>query len=406
MKRPSGATKSDKNRTVKSATSGDGKRSRQDQETVAVFTQLGGGQGNYAGDAAILLPTGSGRAFLVDGGSQAVKAPSRLFESLQTHVKPQKDESDFEDEIEEAKDENGDNRKAGKARSRDEIEEAEDKNGDKQKARKTDPRIIGLETHNHSDHTFSPRILKLMDKVWFGESGLGVGVVPDGVTDEQVTPDPSGQRPELFRWRLKSPVSRGVQQGRLELAGRAVHPADWEHRKKKENDENETSLGVFLTFEWRSEAGGNEIIHRMASLGDMTDRAVVSVETGMEDLGDEPMDVVKLAHHGSIKNFSAIPAGLIGESTRVVMSGVTVVPANDLLKNLRKIGADPKKVYILLDDATEIGVKKAWQGSNTQANNLREAGVTIARDFKVIYGRDSTVTYEIVKADGKQEPIV
>ncbi|MFG6096295.1 hypothetical protein SPB21_13625 [Leptothoe sp. ISB3NOV94-8A] len=315
---------------------------------LSQYRQFGGGTDSRAGDAGVLDIMNSRKLLQIDGGAGTQRKNREKFLT------------------------------AARKREKKRVNINKGYDSDAEDIGTHQANEVGFNTHGHADHEFTKADLKSMGRVLYGESPS------QAIVDAPIAEEVTTNGEEVFRWRSKHDVKLDGDGpiGRIEWSGTAIYPGGSTMRA---TDENAKSMGIMLKTEWRAMNAAVDNaplrLHTYVSLGDMTERGQESVLDVWSRDGEEPVNILKLAHHGSLKNFKAIPEGMVNVDTMILSSGVTKVPAGQFLSELKRIGANPNKTFFLLAKNTEQGRTKAWEGSTTHVKTLENAGVRFVNDF-------------------------
>lgn len=336
---------------------------------VGKLTQLGGHTGSTAGDAAIFSLEDSRKRFQIDGGSTAQKVrATALAKTLNERKQSAAGQQGYHSE--------------GEASDDEEIASPPQK-----LVKRSEFNSIALNTHSHADHVLDPAVFAFTQGVFHGLSLDSK--IPEGIRTAV------GKNNEiLFRWRSKIPLTSGRK---MQFEARVIMP----DVPPSVKDQNAKSLGVLIKADAVTPDKKDPLrTFTYYSLGDMTGKGQSAVQAAFEADKDGSgayrfPDLIKLPHHGSKSNLDAIPAGMVGPNTKVIVSGYTNSVPRDVLKKWKTLGINPKNVTIIFDDATHQQLIEAIGGSSSQAKVYLDAGVKVARDCEVVFLSDGTATIAV-----------
>jgi len=331
---------------------------------------LGGGVSSQAGDAMIIQMNKSRVVHITDSGAGTTRKEAR---SLLADVQ----------------------NKAGKLTRQDSFGRrdhesllSEPPEPLKLETHREDRNFTVISTHKHGDHLADTEAQRSADLVFGGQEG---GLIKKSTNTKKLEPSDNGTL--LRRWEMWSgdrEDSKAEPRARFSL--NAIVPPEAEPSKIK-NDANVTSLGEVLSVQplnKEGEADADIQPFRYYNLGDMTREAIDNVTEVFTNVGQKrPADVLNLPHHGSSNNFAAVPAGLIGPNTRILVSGWTQNnPVGELLAWVKDWGGEPSQVVFLLDSdkvqtPTTAAGALSKQSAPIKLKPVQQSGARIARDFLI-----------------------
>ncbi|MFP4100540.1 hypothetical protein [Coleofasciculus sp.] len=274
--------------------------------------------------------------------------------------------------------------------------------------------VYGVITHSHADHSGGD--LPVNEAVL---KGLHAGESGGGKHNEQVTiklNKSSDQRKRLFSFSEKKESGKkksenGSSEELLRMTGRAIVPKT----KKGEKDPNALSLGVVTKVVkggLETKNGKGKRVFTMYSLGDMTPEAAASqVKEFYKQDENNPINVVKVAHHGSDANIAALPPEVTNDDMIVLFSGFTGKGGENYDSDLRRFlnkealyreeegeeeeKEEEKKKYKWKEGYVLYAKKeKAEQIKDTAlGKHLIKAGFKFAQDYVVLIKKDGTVEH-------------
>lgn len=352
-----------------------------DREKIPILmVQYGGGEGSYAGDAALLTLRKSRRAFSIDfGGTELQRKRADDLRKAERKSAPEDSESS-------------------------EFESDDDS--------PSFGRDLGMNTHRHKDHIGdqTPTTIRKFDKFFIGES------VPQKVV--QHPKKPKEFAPNVKQFKLAAPkiakkpkqdtednnilfswVAKKNKQpnNRISIAGLVIKP-DTSKLKEGDGKDNERSLGVLVKVEKRDAKAKKKRAFTMLTLGDMEpNEAQKSVLKAWKDDGSKPVDVIKMAHHGSDDNIDAIPKETITAGhTELIVSGYTMKSTKKLIEFLK--ATNPKQVTFLFDtskrakDFLELATVK-----NLLEQKPAKVNVVIAKDYVMAVNTEGELSLQATR---------
>jgi hypothetical protein len=378
-----------------------------------IIVQFGGGTGSDAGDAAVISARKSRKMISIDRGrDNESKKVYQYTKQKQFIQKERKKKEEIDSQTSEFEFDSSD---------------SESDTSDSKKTTGNKDHFIGNITHNHADHIGLELEKEDFDILYHGESD------PGKVSKKTKKQKLKKTGEKIFAWRTREGKIKRSSEEQIYLAGKALVPRQ---ENTKDSDENSKSTGALITVDRGTGGKEKTRVFTMLTLGDATPNALAQEVDELIKNDGHPINLVKMAHHGSQDNILTMPPQHTNDDMIVILSGYTkgydskaktffnrdIPNLNKPIEGVKALLGDDKKEVTKLrnlikvggeDAEDELNKKKAEYGYKwkklyilCQSKQVRDEvkaeasfltnreDIEIVRDLVISINDDGTVTIE------------